>query len=1265
VIDQAEELFSLCREGKQRHQFLADFGSGTRWSNRRARFHILLTLRSDFEPQFRNSVLEHHFWGNDRFVIRPMNREELRVAIEAPASAKVIYFDPPELVDRLIDEVNDMPGALPLLSFTLRELFLKYLRTASTRSNRAITEADYEELGGIKQALVNRADEEYQVLVEQDSAYEDTVRHVMLRMVATGGTGNTRRQVLLSELDYAESEGTRVKEVLTQYKQARLLVSDTTAEDQPYVEPAHDALVEGWPRLLQWLESGTAGESLGQQRKGLFRWLNNLGTKDKEASLDEREKLLLQRRLTPAANDWQREQKTEYLWHADARLPLLKQIRAKEPDWFNRKEGEFVQHSLGRKRFNVGLRWLLMTSLLAASVLTGLAIFRAQQEAIAQRQEAKRQEDLAKKEANRSFAGELAGQSQLVQEEDPNLLELSGLLAVEAAQRFINLENTSLQADRAIRKSLSLLPTLVRRIDLTPYTTEPSSEEVIAYNFTGDEEALLLFDGSQLLFMDADSEDKDNISIGLSDNQKIELVSISYQGKYIALAIEDEGIALIDLNKVSNQLLNLHQKNVREIAFSPDNKYILIQSEDEHQIWEIGENQALIRPLNLSEVSFSPDGKYVAGYNLENASKNVIDLDSGETVLSVPDIPGTSFYVLSDDSTLFATGYSDNTGAEIWTIQSQEKIFSLPASQTGYLTEINLTSNGKYLLLGNRTGEVSIWDTQDGSRITTVEAEESADWIRQIEIDSRDELMAVVVDNFVRIYHIPSGQEMKRIVYKNEIEIKNIIFSPDSYLIVVENLYSDGLSQSSTHNLDIWKISDSPFSEFGNAELEAISPSGGNLLISHKDSKDSFELSLSSYQNPMQDRLSLGSFPGFLRAEFSYSGDYLAVVVREDDHALIQVFDTNNLQKINEIRHNFGVDIIGFSEEEDKLLISEFNKYYVYEILGSSLEPSTGEIAFQPLGFYNNFSVSLIGETESNSDLLLFESVLDDSKSLKFSATSVPAKVWDFEVSSSKEKFAISGGSVGASGNNFSDGYVRVWSTKTQEIVFSIDSEMPIFSVYLSPNGQYIAWDSRIWDLEEGQEIARFEESRVLGFVSDSEVLISRVSESPDYVRNLEIHSLEIAKAKNEVCSRLPRGFTDEEWQQYFGDRPYRNVCSEQFSSAPQNSQSQVPDFDILPSISRLDLSDLNLILEDHRVFYQLHNQTADWDVQGALNSLVVLQTSEDPCVASFATEFTNTLNLQGKEAFRHINPIKEELNETQGCTLPLVPFDFSPLSSD
>ena len=187
-----------------------------------------------------------------------------------------MYFEPHNLVERLIDEVVQMPGALPLLSFTLSELYLKYLHSVrlGTREDRAITQTDYEQLGGVTRSLTQRADCEYDELVRTDTAYSSSIRKLMLRMVAVGGGELARRRVPLLELEYPEPENTRIKEVIRRFTDARLLVEGQDAEGKPYVEPAHDALVRGWQKLLSWKR-------------------------------DEEESLILQRRLTPAAVEWQ------------------------------------------------------------------------------------------------------------------------------------------------------------------------------------------------------------------------------------------------------------------------------------------------------------------------------------------------------------------------------------------------------------------------------------------------------------------------------------------------------------------------------------------------------------------------------------------------------------------------------------------------------------------------------------------------------------------------------------------------------------------------------------------------------------------------------------------------------------------------------------------------------------------------------------------------------------------------------------------------
>jgi hypothetical protein len=111
VIDQFEELLTLCHDQQERELFLNFLAEAVK--NYPQQLRLVLTLRLDFESQFRDTALKQH-WTAARFIVPPMTRTELRQAIEEPASAKVMYFksDDPNypLVDRLIDEVAKAAG---------------------------------------------------------------------------------------------------------------------------------------------------------------------------------------------------------------------------------------------------------------------------------------------------------------------------------------------------------------------------------------------------------------------------------------------------------------------------------------------------------------------------------------------------------------------------------------------------------------------------------------------------------------------------------------------------------------------------------------------------------------------------------------------------------------------------------------------------------------------------------------------------------------------------------------------------------------------------------------------------------------------------------------------------------------------------------------------------------------------------------------------------------------------------------------------------
>lgn len=333
VIDQAEELFTLCQNPEERTEFINLLAQLL--TTYQEELRIVLTLRSEFEPQIRDALKEPNWqkvWQEGRFVVTPMDREELQQAIEEPAAQRALFFESPKLVNDLIDEVVQMPGALPLLSFTLSELYLKYLKAEENlqRNDRTITEADYDDLGGVTRSLTQTADKTYNKLVNEEKVGESTIRDVMLRMVAISGGELARRRVPRSELVYPDPKNEQAEKVIDCFLKARLLVPGLDTENQKYVEPAHDALVRGWRKLMEWVK--------------------------------EEKNLRLQRRLTPAAVEWksqqQAKQKARYLWNADPYLNVLKEVlNSQNNNWLNQLETEFVQQSIRQKHKDTRSRW--------------------------------------------------------------------------------------------------------------------------------------------------------------------------------------------------------------------------------------------------------------------------------------------------------------------------------------------------------------------------------------------------------------------------------------------------------------------------------------------------------------------------------------------------------------------------------------------------------------------------------------------------------------------------------------------------------------------------------------------------------------------------------------------------------------------------------------------------------------------------------------------------------------------------------------------
>ena len=210
VVDQFEELITLCWDAGERDQFLRLLERALAAHEERLR--VVLTLRSDFEPQFAHTPLQDR-WMSSRIVVPAMTLDEYREVIEGPASVKVLYFQgkasSQEFINRLIGDVANTPGALPLLSFTLSELYRRYLERRG--DDRSLREDDYEALAGW--AARSATGPTRSMRACRMTRSRETMRRVMLRMISVEGGEMARRHVPDAELDYREpAENARVAE---------------------------------------------------------------------------------------------------------------------------------------------------------------------------------------------------------------------------------------------------------------------------------------------------------------------------------------------------------------------------------------------------------------------------------------------------------------------------------------------------------------------------------------------------------------------------------------------------------------------------------------------------------------------------------------------------------------------------------------------------------------------------------------------------------------------------------------------------------------------------------------------------------------------------------------------------------------------------------------------------------------------------------------------------------------------------------------------
>ena len=202
---------------------------------------LVATLRADYYDR----PLEHptfaRILSNATVTATPLAPDELERAIVEPARRVGVELEP-GLAARLAAETQGQPSPLPLLQYTLSELF-------DRRVGDEVPLAAHAAIGGVTGALASRAEALY---AEADDPQRLAIRNTFGRMTNPGeASADLRRRVPIADL----GNDPATTWVTKQFGAARLITFDRDdATREPTIEVAHEALLREWPRLVSWLD---------------------------------------------------------------------------------------------------------------------------------------------------------------------------------------------------------------------------------------------------------------------------------------------------------------------------------------------------------------------------------------------------------------------------------------------------------------------------------------------------------------------------------------------------------------------------------------------------------------------------------------------------------------------------------------------------------------------------------------------------------------------------------------------------------------------------------------------------------------------------------------------------------------------------------------------------------------------------------------------------------------------------------------------------
>ncbi|MBD2214370.1 CHAT domain-containing protein [Nostoc linckia FACHB-104] len=599
IADQFEELYTLAPE-EQRQPFLDALLTAC---NQAPAFTLVITLRADFYGYALSYRPFSDALQGAVFNLGPMSRQELHSAIAQPA-AKIQLRLEDGLTNRVINDVGNEPGSLPLLEFALTQLW-------EQRENGWLSHKACDKIGGVPLALGEYAEQVYAQMREDD---RKNAQQVFIQLVRLGeGAEATRRLATRSQVQNWD--------LVTHLASQRLVVTNRNSDrGEETVEIVHEALIKSWGRLERWL----------QDNEDFLRWRNRL-----EDAMGEWEKngtkdgyLLREAPLVEAEGWWQN--RAEEISISQEKF-IHKSLELREAE--NRKE---------KRRRQITIYGLSVGFVLALS-LAGIAVWNSRKARVSEIQA-------------------IAQSSQALFASDQGLDAL--VKAIKAGRELNQLGSaadpkTRMQVIEALkqavyevqeRNSFSGHTDDVYSVTFSPdgkmIASASKDKNIKIWNLDG--RVLQTLTGhTDNVYSVAFSPDGKTIASASKDktikiwnldgrvlqtltehSDGVNSVTFSPDGKTIASASSDNSIKLWSLEGGEPKTGNGHSSVVESVTFSPNGKMLASASADNSiKLWKL--NGQLIQPIGINarhkdsvfNLSFSPDGKTIVSASGDKSIK--------------------------------------------------------------------------------------------------------------------------------------------------------------------------------------------------------------------------------------------------------------------------------------------------------------------------------------------------------------------------------------------------------------------------------------------------------------------------------------------------------------------------------------------------------------------------------------------------------------------------------------------------------------------